>query len=109
MSSDITNSLAVIASQYQTKITEFTYSGADNEQILAPDPRRWYVQFLPGQGGAGQQVLPSPGSTNLNASSGATIPREYKFRDCPSIVGGAFFGNGMLGTSVYIIEVVYLG
>lgn len=108
MSASDQPSLAVIASRYQTRITNFVFPAASQDILLQPNPRRWYVRFEVGQGFGGQYVLPMPTDFDLTLGGLVNLPLEYKYRDCPSIVTGGFVGAGQMGTSIIIIEVEYL-
>lgn len=101
-------SLAAISARYQTIVTEIAFPAAVAAQILQPNSRRWYVRFDLGVGAGGQTVFAMPNSLDLTVVANSNVPFDLKFRDCPSIVTGAFGGFGQAGTSIVVTECVYL-
>lgn len=105
-----TNELALIASRYQTINTVVSLAAGVLTEILAADPRRWFVRFST-SAIAGMQYPPTPGPAvtlplaNFNLSG----VQEYKFRDAPSAVTGEWYAQSPAGDTVLITEVVYLG
>lgn len=98
------------AARFQTRVTELTFNGTDRQAVIGKDAQRWYIRFDPGQGGGGSQaIIPDPGTAVINASTIGNLPKEYHFRDCPSVTTGGFVGWGMIGSSVIITEDIFLG
>ena len=107
MSTD-NNSLAIIASQYETHRTLFGFISTGVFEVLGPNPNRWYVRFETSTGGAGVHgVIPDGFGADVAATNVANLPLEYKFRDCPSIVAGGFKGRGNIGTTILITECIF--
>jgi hypothetical protein len=109
--SEPSESLAIIASRYMTKITVFPTSAVAIQRVLAANPDRWYVRFDSDQfSGFANGLFPGPPTTPPAGVSKEQPPLEYKFRDCPSIVTGEFYlYGGAGGTNIYIFECIYQG
>lgn len=101
---------AILAALYQTKNTRISFTSNVVVQVLNSDPTRIYVRFVNGNGGATlQQCYPGPLTSTTVGSGAAPSPIEAKFKDGPSMVTGEWYCSGVLGQSILITEVLYLG
>lgn len=102
------NSMELIASYYRTVVTRVSLAGADWQQVLQPNPRRWYVRFDMDAGGLFTQgVLPAPAQEILPPANQFGLPSEWKFVDAPSAVTGAWFGVANPAGDLIVTEVIY--
>jgi len=103
-------SLAATASLYQTKVSEVVLTGTGWDLLALADPRRYYIEFWHDFVAAAVGIVPGPGQmTTPQGYSTGSNPVAYKWRDCPSMVGGEWYAFGMIGTPIKVIECVYVG
>ena len=102
--------IAVVASLYTTKNTIVQGDGSGSQLILRANPRRWYVRIAYHHGLNGNyNFQPGPPSGDMIQTFTADNPAEFKFKDCPSIVTGEFYGTWDATTFMIITEVIYTG
>lgn len=102
--------LAVVASRYQTVNTVYAFGGSTSERVLKADSRRWYVRFTAVSSNVVNGIiLPGPWPSGVPAINSSFDVIEYKYKDCPSIVGGEFYGQVGLSGTIVITECLYLG
>lgn len=94
-------SLAVIAARYQTRVTIFVNAGDIVPLILAANPQRIYVKFETWDITFGVwHVIPGPVPQLPTGSFLEDNQGEYKFQDCPSLVTGEWYAvcppNGVI-------------
>ena len=103
-------SMAVISSQYETRVTRVAIPGTSWARVLGADPRRFYVRVEGDAVGIiTLSVMPGPAQNISPPGNNHNIPCEFKFRDCPSIVAGEFYGFANPASDVIIIECLYNG
>lgn len=102
--------LEATAAQYQTKVTRFAIAAPGLVRVLIRDPKRWFVRFERGDVlVVDLPLLPEPYPTGLAGPINQTFPIEFKFRDCPSVVTGEWYGSFGGGSTLIITECVYVG
>lgn len=95
---------------YRTQTTVFIASGAALELILPADPRRWFLQINVGSPFTmNRYIFPGPYPVYTVGIVTQTFPLEFKYRDCPSIVAGEFYGGFSAGSQIFLTECLYVG
>jgi len=102
-------SLAATAALYMTRVQSYTIAAGAWEQLLAGDPRRYWVEFKAESAmGAAYMILPAPGQSLPIQLWQSTSPLVYKWTDCPSVVGGQWWVYGTAGAG-WIVDGMLLG
>lgn len=98
-----------IGAKYQTIISLYTPTVPGIQLILGANARRVYVKFCQNGGAGNHQILPGTGFFPTAPIPPQELIVEYKWKDCPSVVSGEWYWDGVLLFSVTILECVYLG
>lgn len=99
-----------VAARYQVKTTIIAPAPGANRQILAADPRRWYLRIsIPQAGGTVAAVAPEPLPLAGGSIVNTPMPIEVKFRDAPPMCTGAWWVNNPGAVQFVIWEVIYVG
>lgn len=103
-------SMSAINAGYLTVNSIVTTAVNGLQRILRAEPRRYYLRFQPGSAtSVNGPLMPGPPLAIVGGPFGLTIPQEWKWRDCPSIVTGEWFVDVAPGNQFVITEVWYVG
>ena len=102
--------MVAAGSRYQTKTTIVSVLSNVPKQLVEANPLRLYIRFETGPSGfAMPEVLPAPRVGVAMGFAGTRAEKEFKWKDCPSIVIGEFYAYSNLNNEVTVIECCYLG
>jgi len=107
----ISDDIAIISSKYRTKLSIFTAPISGIQRILLGNGRRWWVRFdTVGLAAYTNPILPASFVDFASYPSGSpTLPMEFKYTDCPSVVTGEWYAGINAGGQVLIWECLYTG
>lgn len=103
-------SIGQLSTEYETLHVDYVTVGNPIEQVLPPDPRRWYVRFDTASfSGFSNGLFPAPQLGGSPAFTQMGTHLEYFYRDAPSIVTGAWYIYGAApGSQIHATICVFI-
>lgn len=102
--------LTIINALHSPIVTLYTSTGAGEQSVLKPNPRRFFVRFVINANIGQPFVYPKLTSGVLSTHSVQHNEQEFKFFDCPAITTGEFmFFSSSPGDQCVIIEDIFVG
>jgi hypothetical protein len=105
---DVSANIAVIASDYDTIVEVISLPINDWGLMVEANPNRWYISFSPAffPPHAGF-IGPAPIQNGVTLAVDNIPEIERKYRDCPSIVTGEWYGVSAGGGSILVTQCIY--
>lgn len=102
--------MTTATASYQTRSWLYTGTGAVNQRIIEANPTRLFLKITgPTALAISGPIYPGPPIDEDLSAMASNLPQEWKWKDCPSIVAGEFYGSLGPGSQVLITECLYVG